>query len=62
MVTGSIAMMLEANPSLTVRDVQHILTETSIKNGLMDSNADGEPDAINPNAGRCGRSWLSREY
>ncbi len=51
MVTGSIAMMLEANPSLTVRDVQHILTETSIKNGLMDSNADGEPDAINPNAG-----------
>ena len=30
MVTRSIAMML-ANPSLTVRDVQHILTETSIK-------------------------------
>ena len=51
MVTGSIAMMLEVNPSLTVRDVQHILTETSIKNGLIDSNADGEPDAINPNAG-----------
>ncbi|MAR06027.1 MAG: hypothetical protein CL862_02850 [Cyanobium sp. NAT70] len=51
MVTGSIAMMLEANPSLTVRDVQHILTETSIKNGLFDSNGDGQLDAVNPNAG-----------
>ena len=51
MVTGSIALMLEANPSLTLRDVQHILAETSVKNGLFDSNGDGQLDAINPNAG-----------
>ena len=51
MVTGAIAMMLEANPNLTVRDVQHILTETSVKNGLVDSNGDGHLDAVNPNAG-----------
>lgn len=51
MVTGVIAMMLEANPTLTLRDVQHILAETSVKNGLMDSNGDGSLDSINPNAG-----------
>ena len=51
MVTGSIALMLEANPSLTLRDIQHILAETSVKNGLFDSNGDGQLDAINPNAG-----------
>lgn len=51
MVTGSIAMMLEANPNLTARDVQHILTETSVKNGLIDSNGDGQLDTVNPNAG-----------
>ncbi len=51
MVTGSIALMLEANPSLTLRDVQHILAKTSVKNGLFDSNGDGQLDAINPNAG-----------
>ena len=43
--------MLEANPSLTLRDVQHILAKTSVKNGLFDSNGDGQLDAINPNAG-----------
>ncbi|ABM76823.1 S8 family serine peptidase [Prochlorococcus marinus] len=51
MVTGAIALMLEANPTLTVRDIQHILTETSVKNGLIDSDGDGLLDAINPNAG-----------
>ena len=51
MVTGAVAMMLEANPSLTLRDVQHILAETSVKNGLMDSDGDGSLDSINPNAG-----------
>ena len=51
MVTGTIALMLEANPSLDWRNVQHILARTSVKNGLIDSNGDGELDAIDPNAG-----------
>lgn len=51
MVTGTVAMMLEANPTLDWRDVQHILARTSVKNGLIDSNGDGELDAIDPNAG-----------
>ncbi|NER35226.1 MAG: hypothetical protein F6J93_14650, partial [Oscillatoria sp. SIO1A7] len=32
MVSGVVALMLEANPNLTWRDVQHILVETSRKN------------------------------
>ncbi len=51
MVTGTIALMLEANPSLDWRNVQHILARTSTKNGLIDSNGDGQLDAIDPNAG-----------
>ena len=51
MVTGTIALMLEANPSLDWRNVQHILAQTSTKNGLIDSNGDGQLDAIDPNAG-----------
>jgi subtilisin-like proprotein convertase family protein len=51
MVTGTIAMMLEANPTLDWRNVQHILARTSVKNGLIDSNGDGALDAIDPNAG-----------
>ncbi len=31
-VSGTIALMLEANPSLSLRDVQHILVETAVKN------------------------------
>jgi subtilisin-like proprotein convertase family protein len=51
MVTGAVALMLEANPSLALRDIQHIFAETSVKNGLIDSNGDGSLDSINPNAG-----------
>ena len=51
MVTGTIALMLEANPSLDWRNVQHILAQTSTKNGLIDSDGDGRLDAIDPNAG-----------
>lgn len=51
MVTGTIALMLEANPRLDWRNVQHILARTSTKNGLIDSNGDGQLDAIDPNAG-----------
>ena len=36
LVTGVIALMLEANPSLTWRDVQHILVRTAVKNDPLD--------------------------
>ena len=45
LVSGVIALMLEANPNLTWRDVQHVLVETSRKNDASDSswttNGDG---------------------
>ena len=45
MISGVVALILEANPSLSWRDVQHILVETSRKNDLSDyswdSNASG---------------------
>ena len=37
LVSGVIALMLEANPNLTYRDVQHILVETSTQNDPTDS-------------------------
>ena len=37
LVSGVIALMLEANPNLTYRDVQHILVETSEQNDSTDS-------------------------
>ncbi|MEM9539517.1 MAG: S8 family serine peptidase [Cyanobacteria bacterium P01_E01_bin.42] len=36
-VSGVVALMLEANPALTSRDVQHILIETAQKNDPTDS-------------------------
>lgn len=41
MVTGVIALMLEANPNLDWRNAQHILIDTAQKNGLIDQNGDG---------------------
>jgi len=40
-VTGVIALMLEVNPRLTARDVQHIFVDTSQKNNTIDSDGDG---------------------
>ena len=48
MVSGVIALMKEVNPSLTVRDAQHILAETAQKNRLVDSDGDGDLDAVVP--------------
>ena len=44
-VTGTIALMLEANNNLTTRDIQHIFVETSQKVGLADDDGDGELDS-----------------
>jgi subtilisin-like proprotein convertase family protein len=38
LVSGVIALMLDANPNLTWRDVQHILVETSAQNDPTDSS------------------------
>lgn len=37
LVSGIIALMLEANPNLTYRDVQHILVDTTVQNDPLDS-------------------------
>lgn len=51
-VTGTIALMLESNPKLKLRDIQHIFAQTSQKNGLEDTNNDGEFDAVKANNSR----------
>lgn len=38
LVSGIIALMLETNPNLTWRDVQHILVETAAQNDALDSD------------------------
>lgn len=48
-VTGTIALMLESNPKLKLRDIQHILARTSQKNGLEDADNDGEFDSVKAN-------------
>lgn len=44
LVSGVVALMLEANPNLSWRDVQHVLVETSRQNDASDSSwtANGE--------------------
>jgi len=41
LVSGVIALMLEANPTLTTRDVQHILVNTAQKNDLNGLDGNG---------------------
>jgi len=52
LVSGVVALMLEANPNLTARDVQHILVETAQKN-----DPDDEDWVLN-GAGR----WVNHKY
>lgn len=44
MVSGTVALMLEANPDLDWRNIQHILIDTAQKNGLIDADNDGTID------------------
>jgi subtilisin family serine protease len=43
LVSGVIALMLEANPDLTTRDIQHILVNTAEKNDPSGKYKDGKP-------------------
>ncbi|MDE0865989.1 MAG: S8 family serine peptidase [Rubripirellula sp.] len=50
MVSGVVALMLEVNPNLDWREIQHILIDTAQKNGLIDSDADGILDSGDGNS------------
>jgi len=52
LVSGIIALMLEANPTLTWRDVQHILIRSVVRNDPLD------PDWTRNMAGR----WINHKY
>lgn len=52
-VAGVVALMLQANPNLTVRDVQEILVRTAVQNDLFDGGwvQNGGGFHFNPNYG-----------
>lgn len=52
MAAGMIALMLEANPNLTWRDVQHIIVQTSKPSGLYDPRGATNPGWLTNGAGR----------
>ncbi|TAE20865.1 MAG: hypothetical protein EAZ93_22280 [Oscillatoriales cyanobacterium] len=56
-ISGAIALMLEANPKLTVRDEQHILAKTAQKNDLNGKDSEGKPKWEQNKAG----FWVSYE-
>jgi subtilisin family serine protease len=58
LVSGVIALMLEANPTLTTRDVQHILVNTAQKNDPSSKDKDGNSKWQQNGVGR----WVSYEY
>jgi subtilisin family serine protease len=51
LVSGVIALMLEANPNLTTRDVEHILAKTSQRNDPNGTNTEGKPKWMQNKAG-----------
>ncbi|MEZ2229928.1 MAG: S8 family serine peptidase, partial [Microcoleus sp.] len=57
LVSGAIALMLEANPKLTTRDEQHILAKTAQKNDLNGKDGEGKPKWEQNKAG----FWVSYE-
>ena len=52
LVSGGIALMLEANPTLTRRDIQHILVDTSTKTNPNNTDIWGTPTWITNGAGK----------
>nr|WP_228042032.1 S8 family serine peptidase [Tychonema sp. LEGE 07196] len=58
LVSGVIALMLEANPKLTMRDKEHILAKTAQKNDPNGKDAEGKPKWEQNKAGL----WVSYEY
>ena len=58
LVSGVIALMLEANPNLTTRDVQHILVMTAQRNDPSGRYENGEPKWQQNGVER----WVSYEY
>jgi len=58
LVSGVIALMLEARPTLTTRDVQHILVNTAQKNDPSDRDENGNLTWQR----NGGRRWVIYEY
>jgi subtilisin family serine protease len=58
LVSGVIALMLEANPNLTMRDVEHILAKTAQRNDPNGTDTEGKPKWMQNKAGL----WVSYEY
>ena len=58
LVSGVIALMLEANPNLTMRDVEHILAKTAQRNDSNGTDTEGKPKWMQNKAGL----WVSYEY
>ena len=58
LVSGVIALMLEANPNLTTRDIQHILVRTAYRNDPSGQYENGQPKWQQNGVGR----WVSYEY
>ena len=58
LVSGVIALMLEANPTLITRDVQHILVNRAQKNDPSSKDKNGNSKWQQNGVGR----WVSYEY
>ena len=58
LVSGVIALRLEANPNLTMRDVEHILAKTAQRNDPNGTDTEGKPKWMQNKAGL----WVSYEY
>jgi subtilisin family serine protease len=58
LVSGVIALMLEANPNLTTRDIQHILVRTAYRNDRSGRYENGQPKWQQNGVER----WVSYEY
>ncbi|MEG4631880.1 S8 family serine peptidase [Microcoleus sp. AR_TQ3_B6] len=58
LVSGVIALMLEANPNLTTRDIQHILVRTAYRNDPSGQYENGQPKWQQNGVQR----WVSYEY